>query len=120
MRNLALTNAKTKTLLVDMLNYGAAAQENFKYNTSDLANAKLTDAQKALATAAVTCTDGRVKGENYYGSNLSLEEKILLNVYFKNVASDMYAEISFRAFDGTKKTIKVPFAEFKQLSGHFQ
>ena len=111
------TDAKTKTLLVDMLNYGAAAQENFKYNTSDLANALLTDSQKALATGSVTCRDGRVKGENYYGSSLSLEEKILLNVYFRNVREGMYAEISFTAFDGTKQTVEVPFGEFKNLTG---
>ena len=111
------TNAKTKKLLVDMLNYGAAAQNNFSYNTSDPANANLTDAQKELATGAVSCTDGRVKGTNYYGSSLSLEGRILLNLYFRNVTSDMYAVISFTDFDGDVQSLNVPFAEFKKLSG---
>ena len=97
--------AKVKTLVVDMLNYGAAAQNYFKYNTSDLANALLTDAQKALATSDVTCTNSQVKGANFYGTNLSLEDKILLNLYFKNVTADMTAKITFKDYTGTAKSI---------------
>lgn len=40
-----------KTLLVDILNYSAASQLYTGHNTDNLANAALTDAQKALATA---------------------------------------------------------------------
>ena len=111
--NKSSTNAKTKTLLVDMLNYGAAAQENFDYNTEDLANSLLTEEQKALATAPVATADHRVKGENYYGSNLSLENKILLNFFFKGVAEGMYAEVSF----GTT-TVTMAFEEFEQYNGN--
>ena len=39
-----------KTLLVDMLNYGAASQTYFKYNTGHLVNAELTSAQRAYAS----------------------------------------------------------------------
>ncbi len=42
--------ATLKTLAVDMLNYGAAAQLNFSYDTENLVNADLTDEQKALGT----------------------------------------------------------------------
>lgn len=45
------TDAELRTLLVDMLNYGAAAQLYFDYNEIDLANAGLTDEQKAFASA---------------------------------------------------------------------
>ena len=45
------TNGTLKTLLVDTLNYGAAAQTYKNYNTGNLVNAGLTDDQKALATA---------------------------------------------------------------------
>ena len=38
------------TMLVDMLNYGAASQSRFTYNTDDLANSKLTDEMKGYAT----------------------------------------------------------------------
>ncbi len=44
------SSATLKTLAVDMLNYGAAAQVNFAYNTENLSNADLTEEQKALGT----------------------------------------------------------------------
>jgi hypothetical protein len=42
------TSGKQKALCVAMLNYGAAAQEYFGYNTDELMNANLTEEQKAL------------------------------------------------------------------------
>jgi hypothetical protein len=42
------TNVALKQLVAAMLNYGAAAQNYFVYNTDVLANSTLTDAQKAL------------------------------------------------------------------------
>jgi hypothetical protein len=41
-------SAKTKSLMVAMLNYGAQAQVYFDYKTNALVNQELTDAQKAL------------------------------------------------------------------------
>ena len=40
-----------KSLGVDLLRYGAAAQTYFKYNTENLANAGLSAEQKLVATA---------------------------------------------------------------------
>ncbi|MBR3909521.1 MAG: hypothetical protein IKJ50_07375, partial [Clostridia bacterium] len=55
---------KLVALLVDILNYGAAAQKYKGYKTDDLANANLTDAQKALGNQEViTYTDE--KNMNY-------------------------------------------------------
>ena len=45
------SNVKLRTLLVDLLNYGAASQQYTGYNTGNLVNANLTDTQKAWATA---------------------------------------------------------------------
>lgn len=45
-------DAKLQKLVVDMLNYGAAAQNYTNRNTDNLANSGLTDEQKALGTAA--------------------------------------------------------------------
>ena len=42
------SDAKTKALMVAMLNYGAAAQTYFSHNTDSLMNASLTEDQKAL------------------------------------------------------------------------
>ena len=105
--------AKIKTLVVDMLNYGSEAQLYFGYNAEDLANALLTDAQKALATETVACANKQVKGKNFYGSNLSLEECILLNLFFRNCKADMYAKVIFTDYTGKVKTIEkslVPYS----------
>lgn len=45
------SDAKMKALVVSMLNYGAAAQTYFNYNTGSLVNAQLTAAQKSLVRA---------------------------------------------------------------------
>ncbi|MBQ9968076.1 MAG: DUF11 domain-containing protein [Oscillospiraceae bacterium] len=100
-----------KTMVVDMLNYGAAAQAHFRYNTADPANGLLTEAQKALATDTVSCINGQIKGENCYGSNLSLEDRILFNMFFSGMkgkdVSSMYATVSFTGYDGKKHDIRV-------------
>ncbi len=45
------TYKKLRTLWVDILNYGAAAQEYTGHNASNLANANLTETQKAWGTS---------------------------------------------------------------------
>jgi len=47
------TAAKLKTLIVDLLNYAAAHQVYGSTNLDNMANANLTDAEKALGTATV-------------------------------------------------------------------
>ncbi len=54
-------NAVFKSLLVDLLNYGATAQTYFGYRTDSLVNADLSEAQKALAT------------QNYAALNVSVD-----------------------------------------------
>ena len=49
--NSSASSAAAKSLVVAMLNYGAAAQTNFNYKTNALMNASLTSAQKALVKA---------------------------------------------------------------------
>ena len=117
--NLDKQTNKVKTLLVDMVNYGAAAQDQFQYRQNDYANANLTEAQKLLATPNVECTDIRVKGTNYIGSNLSLQDRILLNFFFSKVddavMAEMYATVEFTGAmgDTVKDTVKV-----EKMSGY--
>ena len=65
------SNKDLRIMLVDMLNYGAAAQKYFDYRTDALANASLTDAQKALGTTANVPLDS---GAKLYADNLSSEK----------------------------------------------
>ena len=120
MRNLAkdtISDAE-KTMVVDMLNYGAAAQEFFGYHTDDLANAMLTDDQKAIATSDTTYTDTHTGSENYFASNLLLESNIKLMFAFRNVDESMKAVITFTNHYGKEKELVVNGSEF-QKNGSF-
>ncbi len=64
-------NTKLITILVDILNYGAAAQNYMSYNVDALVNADLTDEQMDLATADRELVDSldRAEGEGYAAEN---------------------------------------------------
>ena len=108
MRNVDKKDAESKALMVDMLNYGAAAQVYYGYNAEDLANAQLSDAQKAYGTAELTeITDGRVKGANYLGTRLELGSSIGMQMNFAGTTADMYAVIEFTNHGGTEISERV-------------
>ena len=76
-----------KTLLVDLLNYGAAAQTYFGYRTDKLVNAELTDVQKALARqtyeslkVAGNTDDGKVYTSSITGKNVLFDTRIMMLV----------------------------------------
>ena len=84
------TNAKFKTMLVDMLRYGSAAQVYTKHNTANLVDSKLTAEQAAWGTSSVrkfstvkeipsaTASDS-VK---WVGMSLYLDNKVAIRGYF--------------------------------------
>jgi transglutaminase-like putative cysteine protease len=111
-RNIAKwTDAKLLTTVVDMLNYGAAAQEYFHYDEENLANAAIADYQQ-YATQTVDAEDIRVMGDNYVGSTLTLESQIVLTMYFRNVTRDMTAQVSYLDHYGNEKSYTVAGSEF--------
>ena len=90
------TDTEQRTLFVDMLNYGAAAQVYFGYDAENLVNASLTEEQAGWASAPVDVQNYRQSGGCYVGSNLSLEEEIYLQVAFGAAYEEgMYATVSF-------------------------
>ncbi len=118
MRNVDKQTTEGKTMLVDMLNYGAAAQLNFTYGTDDLANNRLTDTQKAWGTSELAeLTSGQVKGTNYLGTRLILKSRIQLQVAFKNLTSDMYAVYSYTDNSGTVQNVRVEGSQFIDTGG---
>ena len=113
MRNIDKQNQSCKTLMVDMMNYGACAQVNFKYGTDDLANSLLSDSQKAWATAEMAAvTNNQVKGTNFLGTRLVLESRIQLQLAFKSLTSDMYAIYSFTDNQGQLQEVRVKGTDF--------
>ena len=110
-------NAEQKTWAVDCLNYGAASQTQFGYDTENLANKDLTEAQKALATQTITMTNTSNMGTKGVGASLALESSIELVVFFSGITdkTGMYAEISFINYKGEEKTSTATAEEFMAL-----
>ena len=104
------------TMMVDMLLYGAEAQVQFKHETSQLADSLLTEELLALASEDVVCENKQLKGSNFYGSNLSLESSIQLNVFFSGMkrrdVQAMYAEVRSTDQYGKDIHITVPGSSF--------
>ena len=98
----ASPSASLLKLLVDMLNYGAAAQTYETYAVDNLANSKLTEAQKAYGTASETAVPDdndqilSVTGatEYYYGDTLNLGTDIRMKIFFQNLTPEQLASIS--------------------------
>lgn len=113
-------SGKLATALVDMLNYGASAQKEFAYNTEDLANSQLSEAQQALATPSVTPEDKSVSGDLHVATSLILESNIVLNLYFKEVTEGMYAVAAFTDHYGREQSQTIPYESFihKEGVGH--
>ena len=112
------TNTENRTLYVEMLNYGAAAQEHFNYNVEDLANNQLTDVQKTYGLTGVAMEDSRIKGSGYVGTSLTLESNILMNFYFDTIPADhqdMYAIAAFTDHYGKVKEVRVEGKDFVQF-----
>lgn len=82
--------AEAHTVIVDMLNYGAAAQQYFNVNADVLANAGFDDQTKDKATDIGTALDDAQKDSSisYAGSraysyaNLTLDDMVDFNLYF--------------------------------------
>ena len=97
---------------VDLLNYGAAAQVKFGYDTENLVNSGLTEAQKTLAIPTVT--DSSVDCDATVGASLLLENDITMRLYFNAtmVTSDMSADVSYTDHYGNAKSYSVGGNEF--------
>ena len=89
------------TVLADMLNYGAAAQQLLNYKTDDLANSLMTDEQKAKATETIVLTDLRQTAAGYQGATLELESNIVLNFFYSAGYIGKTATVSYTDHLGT-------------------
>lgn len=97
--------AKYKPLLKSMLNYGAAAQSYFGYDTKKPANSCLADKDKTIGDIPKKDIDRfninkkfHIKGLTYYGTSLVLGDKVTMRHYFKleegRDISNYYANIT--------------------------
>ncbi len=98
-----------KPLVKAMLNYGAAAQEYFKYNTENLANKNLSDEEKVLKDVDLSGfgynLTGKEDGVSYYGSKLSLESETAIKHYFYIENEDNIPTITVNNIEVTAKKV---------------
>ncbi len=118
------SDAKLRTLLVDLLNYGAQAQTYFGYNTANPANKSLSDTQKAYATAtAPTLTSCRRSVSNtgatvsFKTATLVLENKVAVNYYlnlknYTGSVDDLYAVVKYKDHLGNEWDCRIDSEDF--------
>lgn len=125
------TDTKLKVLLVDLLNYGAAAQTYWTYNMANLANGNLTAEQQALATQtaptlesckALTPNEGATV--HFSSATLSLKEKVMINyyldlMYYTGDVNDLQVKISYEETDGVVRTACIDGSKFVYRSGYY-
>ncbi len=112
------SDAKLLTLMAELLNYGAAAQQQFNYGTSDLANAKMNATHQSYATADTSILAPKanrgdaVKVQSF---NMVLESSLLLNLkyYPADVTENMTAKVSYTTHAGTAVSYEIPGSAFE-------
>jgi len=121
------TIATHRTLYIEMLNYGAAAQVEFKYDAGNLANSVITaEEQAAYGMKDRVYENHRQNDAAYYGTTLTLENQIVFNIFFNGsyVPEGAYAVATFTNHKGQKMEEKVTsfatvagwkYASFKSL-----
>ena len=115
-----------KTFMVDMLNYGAASQINFYYQSANLVNADLTEEEKALGTQEVPelnniyerveATDG--SGISPTAVAVSLGSVIETNLYFtlgEHDKNDIEVVIDYFTFNGEPAQMIIDGNDIQQL-----
>ena len=110
------TDEELRTALVDMLNYGAAAQLEFDYNKENLANANADKYQHYATTDISHLKDESVPGDYFVGTTLTLKNNIQLTGYFKNLKSDMYAVATFTNHSGHERILNVSGTDFVKFN----
>lgn len=112
-----------KTVLVDLLNYGAEAQTYFNYRTANLANADLTAEQQALGTQTLgelTTVNDTVETPNatahFIGKSVVLGSEILIKYYMKldegQSLNNVRVEFTYTTAKGLQKTVSFAANEF--------
>ncbi len=105
--------AEIKTLAVDMLNYGAAAQIQFDYDVENLVNADLTDEQKALGTQEIpAATNGYSATGDGAGviASVSVQSKVMLYLTFRYKASeDSKLKVAIKDAEGKLLSVYAPY-----------
>lgn len=116
-----------RTMLVDLLNYGAAAQIYTDYRTSALANASVTPEMVAWASAGLPELDS-VTNSNYAtvanptakweGIGLRMDDAVTIRYRF--TTSEPSSNLTVKVTDGNGKSWTIPSSQFVSTeSGYY-
>lgn len=120
-------NADFRTLLADLVSYGAAAQTYTGYNTANLATAGVSADLMTNATAAAPSLTNRTafapnenESVSFVGAYLTLRDKV--TVCYTIDVGDYDADalellISYTDYDGTPKTVTIYGEDFTEANG---
>lgn len=116
-----------KRLLVDMLNYGSAAQTYFNYKTYYLANSGLTDEQRAWGTEAMpelinvkSSVDTANATVEIFSNTIvcgnNIELLFAMRINNSQSMENLKLVIDYVAADGTHKSVTIPSSKFNYES----
>ena len=123
------SDEKLKTLLVDMLNYGSAAQAYFTYKTDEPANEDLTEEQMIFGSTELEELKS-VKNETetlgaaveFKGESILLRDELLLGFYLtipeEQDCSNLRAEFTYTTVKGEEKKVTVAYEDFIPDTGN--
>ena len=119
------TEAKFRTLLVDMLNYGSATQALKNISPSNFVNAGLTSEQQAWGTQGTpSITNGQLSytGKStdtvqFTGVSLALDSSFAI-IFFLDIdaaqsTDNLRVEFTYTSSYGNQITKSIPFSEFE-------
>lgn len=94
-------SANTKSMVKAMLDYGAAAQYYFDYNTENPANYGLETEETAdIPEVTSTMVTGNVDGIRFYGASLVFASKVAVRYYF--VVDGDISSYTFGGYEAVK------------------
>lgn len=113
--NFTEKNEQLQTILVDMLNYGAACQTFFEYDTENLATKNISVYSGYASSEMQTCTEGDITGS--YDASISAKNKLMYSFYIDSVVP-VSATVTYTNHYGTEITPEVSVAKTtKEVDG---
>jgi hypothetical protein len=119
------SNVKLRRLLVDLLNYGAAAQKYTKYNTNKLVNAGLTETQKSWATGELRQLNDVLNTAyktianptvTWKGAGLRMDDSVAIRV---KLAAESIDGLTIKVTGAKIQTITITSDEFVETTGGY-
>ncbi len=119
--NKVIQDINDMTAFIDMLNYGAAAQKTFGYNTGNLANADTTAYQHYATKTVSSKVDADITCSGCaWGTNLTLKDNVYYSAYFYGITEDMYAVATYTDHNGAIHEYEIPYSKFSPNNGIYQ